>query len=630
MAKKKRKPAGRVPQRRRPQRQPESLPDRRVMEGVVQQFVAGLRGESNPDTPLGKAQTLMYRAFDEPDEKRRAQLANDALALCPDCADAYVLLAEHASSRKEALRLYEQGLAAGERALGKEAFERAVGHFWGIVETRPYIRARLGLAFALWSGGRRDEAVKHLQDILRLNPGDNQGVRYTLASFLLFLDRDEDLARLLQQYPDEVSATWTYTKALLAFRQHGNTLEARQLLKQAKKTNKHVPSYLTGDKLPTHQQPGYYSPGDENEALNYVGGFLAVWKSTAGAVAWLRENDKATKTKDGPAPKGPLGFIKQWLTKKLPQKSEVWQADFQRLPDWIRIGGKPVRPWTALVTNRCDDLVLAHQMSDLAPSPALLWDTLVQAMQHPAAGEPHRPTELQVRPDERWEALKPHLEEIGLSLAVTDKLDQIEVVFGDMSAHVCGKPKPGLLEMPGTTAAQVGSFFEAAAFFFQQAPWKKVGDRAAIKVEAQKFQSGPWYAVVMGQSGLTTGLALYKDLAVLRQLWEGHGAYEDHARQAVTTSVTFGEEWTIPVADLEAAKKYGWQVARPDAYPEIFHKERGLSLRPPLVWELELAEACLRAVPEFVNRHGPDDPAREEITVPVASGPLQLVLAWVG
>ena len=56
-----------------------------------------------------KAQALMYRAFEEPDEQRRVQLAKEALAICPDCADAYVLLAEHARSRKETLRLYEQG-----------------------------------------------------------------------------------------------------------------------------------------------------------------------------------------------------------------------------------------------------------------------------------------------------------------------------------------------------------------------------------------------------------------------------------------------------------------------------------------------------------------------------------------
>ena len=84
------------------------------------------------------------------------------------------------------------------------------------------------------------------------------------------------------------------------------------------------------------------------------------------------------------------------------------------------------------------------------------------------------------------------------------------------------------------------------------------------------------------------------------------------------------------MADLEAAQKHGWPVARADAYPEVYHKEPGLSLRPPLAWELELLEGCLRAVPEFVIRRRQDDPAREEMTVPVASRELKLALSWVG
>src|SRR5215468_3770511 len=122
MARKKPKPGGRGPHRRRPTPPLENLPDRRALEGVMQQLVAGLQGQADQDTPLGKAQALMYRAFAEPDEERRVELAKDALALCPDCADAYVLLAEHAPSRKDALRLCEQGVAAGERALGQDAF----------------------------------------------------------------------------------------------------------------------------------------------------------------------------------------------------------------------------------------------------------------------------------------------------------------------------------------------------------------------------------------------------------------------------------------------------------------------------------------------------------------------------
>lgn len=102
--------------------------------------------------------------------------------------------------------------------------------------------------------------------------------------------------------------------------------------------------------------------------------------------------------------------------------------------------------------------------------------------------------------------MRPHLDEIGVALVVRDELEQLDGVFQDMTEHVCGKPKPGLLDMPGVTPEQVGTFYEAAASFFRQAPWKKVGYEAAIQVECDKFQSGPWYAVLMGQSGLTMGL----------------------------------------------------------------------------------------------------------------------------
>jgi tetratricopeptide (TPR) repeat protein len=519
MARRRRRPEDERPNRRRPV-PPGGLPDRRAMEGVMREAVRSLQGHAHQDTPLGQAQALLYRAFEEPDEQRRVQLAHDALAVCPDCADAYVLLAEHAPRRKEALALYEKGVAAGERALGPDAFQRDVGHFWGVLETRPYLRARLGLAHALWAAGRRDEAVRHLQDMLRLNPNDNQGVRYTLAGFLLFLDRDADLDRLLRQYADEGSAAWAYTKALLAFRQHGDTPEARQLLKQARTTNKHVPAYLLGEKFPPAGPPGCYSPGEESEALTYLGSFMAGWKSTPGAVAWLRENVPARK-EAAPQPRGPLGFIKKWLTRNLPQAYDVWQADFRQMPNWVRVGGRPLRPWVVLVTSRSNDLALAHQMPEEVPPAALLWDVLVQAMQHPAAGPPHRPTELQVRADERWDSLKPHLGEVGVRLALAEGLDHLGATFNQMCEHVCGKPRPGLLDMPGVTPERVGGFYHAAASFFRQAPWKGVGYEAAIRVECASYESGPWYAVLMGQSGLTTGLALYEDLGALRRLWAG-------------------------------------------------------------------------------------------------------------
>jgi tetratricopeptide (TPR) repeat protein len=632
MARKKRKPGRGRPKRRPPAPRdlPDlpDLPDRRAMEGRMWQFAAGLPGVADPDTPLGQAQEIVYRAFEERDENRRIQLAREALAVCPDCADAYVLLAEHAPSRRQALELYEQGVAAGERALGTDFFEQQVGHFWGILPSRPYMRARLGLAEALWTAGRRDEAVAHLQDMLRLNPNDNQGLRSILAAFLLFLDRDDDLAELLDRYAGEGTATWAYTRALLAFRQQGDTVEARRLLKAARKANKYVPPYLLGEKHPPLEQPTSYTLGGESEALIYIGSFLPGWKNTPGAIAWLRANLQ-TKKHEGPHAKGPLALVKKWLRDRLPQEDEEWQADFRRMPNWLMGGGQPVRPWTVLVTSRSYDLVLAHQVLEEEPPAALLWDLLVQAMQHPLAGDAHRPTEIQVRPDECWESLRSHLEEVGIALSVQDELDQLEYVYENMVQHVCGPPRPGLLDMPGITPEQVGSFFDAAASYFREAPWKAVGYEAAIKVVSDQTQSGPFYAVIMGQSGMTMGLALYEDLGLLRRMWSGITDEEEDARETVGTSVTYGEEWELPVTDLDAAREYGWPVARDDAYPAIFHKDRGQSLRHPLAWELRLMEALLRAVPPFVRRRRQDDPAEETFTVPTGSGEMKLVLSWV-
>ena len=207
-------------------------------------------------TPLDKAQELMYQAFGTPDPEERVKLAKQAIDLSPDCADAYVLLAKLTKSRKEALDLFEKGVAAGERALGPKAFQEDVGHFWSLLETRPYMRAREGLARKLWTMGRRDEAIKHLQDMLRLNPGDNQGVRYTLAGWLLAEGRDEELADLLKEY-DEGSANWAYTKALRRFspeRGHARDSEAPQ-------------SGPEGEQA----RPGLLIPSPENSRLLFHG-----------------------------------------------------------------------------------------------------------------------------------------------------------------------------------------------------------------------------------------------------------------------------------------------------------------------------------------------------------------------
>ena len=126
----------------------------------MREFAGKMFGGPAAETPLGQAQDLMYKAFEIADIQERIKLAKRAIELSPDCADAYVVLAENAAHRKEALEFYEKGVAAGERALGPKAFQEDVGHFWGLLETRPYMRA--GKVWLMPSGRWRDTRRRSL------------------------------------------------------------------------------------------------------------------------------------------------------------------------------------------------------------------------------------------------------------------------------------------------------------------------------------------------------------------------------------------------------------------------------------------------------------------------------------
>jgi tetratricopeptide (TPR) repeat protein len=243
--------------------------------------------ETEPHTPEERAEELMDRAWETPG-RRAVLLARQALEGWPDCADAYNLLAGRAANPQASRELYERGLAAGERALGAELFEEEVGHFWGLLETRPYMRARQGLAEALVELKRYAEAAEHFQEMLLLNPNDNQGVRESLVHVLIALDRDAEAEELLDRYGEDLTAAMVYPRTLLRFRREGDSFEARRWLKRALKANQFVPGFLLG-KRGLASPPGMYSPGSEDEAALYLLLSGDTWKSTPGALDWLRQ-----------------------------------------------------------------------------------------------------------------------------------------------------------------------------------------------------------------------------------------------------------------------------------------------------------------------------------------------------
>lgn len=125
-----------------------------------------------------RAQDLVYQAMEARTPARRLRLATQALDLDPENVDALLMLTD-AVPLGEAARItvLRDIVAVGAKRLGPETFKKLAPHFWGHLETRPYMRAREYLAEDLRAAGRLEEAVQEYTGMLALNENDNQGMR---------------------------------------------------------------------------------------------------------------------------------------------------------------------------------------------------------------------------------------------------------------------------------------------------------------------------------------------------------------------------------------------------------------------------------------------------------------------
>jgi tetratricopeptide (TPR) repeat protein len=265
------------------------LPDPESDLNALLMSVMRMQDDDDGDEALDLAQEKAFEAMEAPRARERIALAREALALSPLCGDAYLVLARETADANDALELYRRAVAVGAEALGEAAFQDDVGSFWGLLQTRPYMRARHELALALWRLGHRDEAVGHYHEMLRLNPDDNQGIRYLLIDALLELGREADAGALLKRYKGDGSAHWTWSAALLTFRRAGNSAPARKALAKAVEANRHVAAYLLGEKPIPPTLPGFIGVGDESEAVSYAHYAAGAWAAAPEAKGWVAD-----------------------------------------------------------------------------------------------------------------------------------------------------------------------------------------------------------------------------------------------------------------------------------------------------------------------------------------------------
>jgi tetratricopeptide (TPR) repeat protein len=151
------------------------------------------------------------------------------------------------------------------------------------------MRAKAGLADCLYAKNEVDKAIEIYEELLELNPSDNQGIRYLLSTLLLGKDDLIKFELFIKNNDDENCAVWNYNNALYSFKKLGKTAKTEKILLKAFNSNEFVIEYLLGLKKMPDELPEYIGRGDENEAVSYVYGSWQIWDNTEGAFDWLYE-----------------------------------------------------------------------------------------------------------------------------------------------------------------------------------------------------------------------------------------------------------------------------------------------------------------------------------------------------
>ena len=128
--------------------------------------------------------------FGEDGAEEALELLKEALKLDEDYVQTYIgLIATYGNLGNE--KKYEEAV--------KMAYEKTLKKFpklpkrmeWGVLENRAYMRAIQSMAEWHWDNGENEKAIELFRLLLKLNPNDNQGVRYEIAGLYAGISGDE-------------------------------------------------------------------------------------------------------------------------------------------------------------------------------------------------------------------------------------------------------------------------------------------------------------------------------------------------------------------------------------------------------------------------------------------------------
>ncbi len=247
------------------------------VQRLMNEFIEEYNGNIIADASEKKPETsddyleMAYKAYSD---KEALKYARQALKLDPNNFDAEVMVIDNKSKDSTSMvKNYANAVRQATEHMKAEGFfdEENIGAFWGIIETRPYMRLRIRYVRELLNCGMIGQAKDEIEEMLYLCEGDNVGSRYYLMHIYVYFE-DEQAALDLHKKFDCYDETEMLLPLSMLYYKKGKFTTASKYLRRLNAANKDLKRFLKmyvymEDDFDGFEMDGAYRPGTIEEFM---------------------------------------------------------------------------------------------------------------------------------------------------------------------------------------------------------------------------------------------------------------------------------------------------------------------------------------------------------------------------
>lgn len=271
---------------------------------LAQRFMAEYNATVQPRNVPTLPQTAddyLELAEDATSKKKKLEYLSKALELEPDNLDAARMAAElNAKNPEDLLTSLSMLIEKGNALMEKEGyFQDCMGDFWGLLETRPYMRLRHSYFELLIECGMMRKAVGEAEEMLNLCSGDNLGVRYTLMHLYAYWENEDAALALHKEFDEYEESQMLFPLAVLYYKK-GDFELSLQYLRRLAKVNKDTKKFLNAiandraEDFLEHLSPYGYQPFTIEELIQEYLENHYLFDGVAPFFDWAYRNLKKT------------------------------------------------------------------------------------------------------------------------------------------------------------------------------------------------------------------------------------------------------------------------------------------------------------------------------------------------